>query len=65
MPKAVDYMSELINYGGALVPRGYAFQLLVNVASAQGHDKRTQRLLADRWMQGYALRQSLRKAVRP
>lgn len=48
---AVEYMSELINYGGTVVPRGYAYQLLIKVAIAQGHDN--PRVLADRWMQGY------------
>lgn len=50
---APEYMSELINYGGTIVPRGYAYQLLVKLATAQGHEK--PRLLADRWMQGYDL----------
>lgn len=56
---AVEYMSELINYGGTLVPRGYAYQLLLKVAKAQGHDR--PQLMADRWMQGYDLKAKARK----
>jgi hypothetical protein len=52
---ASDYMSEIINYGGTMVPRGYAYQKLVNLAVAQGRKK--PKLMADRWMQGYDLRQ--------
>lgn len=51
---AVEYMSELIDYGGTMIPRADAYQLLVKVAIAQGHDN--PRVLADRWMQGYDLR---------
>lgn len=57
---APDYMQELISYGGKMVPRGYVYQLLINVAKAQGHAN--PRVLADRWMQGYDLRKKL-KAV--
>lgn len=55
---APEYMSELINYGGTMVPRGYVYTLLLNVAKAQGHDN--PRILADRWMQGHDLMQRKR-----
>lgn len=58
---AVEYMSELINYGGTMVPRGWAYMKLVEVAKTQGHDSPER--LADRWMQGYDLRCKLRAAV--
>ena len=52
-------MSELIDYGGVQVPRGYAYQKLVEIARAQGHDN--PRVLADRWMQGYDLLQRIKE----
>lgn len=55
---APGYMMELIKYGGDEVPRGYVYQLLINLAKAQGHEK--PKLLADRWMRGYDLRAKLR-----
>lgn len=61
---AADYMQELINYGGTMVPRGYAYQLLLNVAKAQGHPESQWRVLADRWIQGYELSQRLKAANR-
>lgn len=54
---APEYMSELINYGGTLVPRGYVYQLLIDLATKQGHAH--PRVLADRWIEGYDLRQQL------
>lgn len=59
---APEYMMDVINYGGVLVPRGYAYQLLIDFAKAQGHSKRESRVLADRWMQGYDLRQQMSEA---
>jgi len=56
---APEYMSELVNYGRTMVPRGYAYQLLIDFAIAQGYGKAKARLLADRWMQGYDLRRKL------
>lgn len=56
---ASEYMSELINYGGRMLPRGYVYQLLINLAKAQGHTK--PQLMADRWMQGYELMQKLKR----
>lgn len=57
MTHAADYMQELIEYGGKMVPRGYVYQLLWNIAKAQGNTN--PKILADRWMQGHDLRKSL------
>ena len=54
-------MMELIPYGADVVPRGIAYQKLINVAKAQGHDDRQAKAMADRWMQGYDLRLKLKK----
>ena len=59
--KAAEYMMELVNYGGTMVPRGYAYQLLLDFARAQGFEPRKQRLLADRWMQGYDTSQRIKE----
>ena len=57
-----SYMQELVNYGRTMVPRGYVYQLLVNFATAQGH--KNPRILADRWMQDYDIRQRLKSEGR-
>ena len=56
-----SYLSELIPYGGIMVPRGYAYQKLLTIAQAQGHSAKESRILADRWMQGYELRIALER----
>jgi hypothetical protein len=54
---AAGYMMELIEYGGQMVPRGYVYQLLLDVAKSWNYPK--PRMLADRWMQGYELRRQI------
>jgi hypothetical protein len=46
-----DYLSEPVNLGGEIMPRGEAYNKLVEIAKSQGASD--PRLMADRWMQGY------------
>lgn len=57
---APEYMMDLISYGGQMVPRGYVYELLREVALSHGHQKAQANALADRWMQGHDLREAIK-----
>lgn len=55
------YLDEIVNYGGEEMPRGRMIQELRETARILTDDPQRQRLIVDRYLQGFDLKERILK----